>query len=85
MAFIDEEATRNRHPRLGRETLTELRTDAVAQVQSGESAEVVAGSIGINGTTICGWLRLYRHVGKAALDAKKRGGGRRKLNRVSMR
>lgn len=70
---------------LGREALTELRTRAVAQVQAGESPEVVAGAIGINRTTIYDWLSLYRHGGKAALDAKKRGGRRRKLDGVAMR
>lgn len=70
---------------LGREALTELRTRAVAQVQAGESPELVATAIGINRTTIYDWLSLYRHGGKAALDAKKRGGRRRKLDGVAMR
>jgi transposase len=70
---------------LGREALTELRTRAVAQVQAGESPEVVAAAIGINRTTIYDWISLYRHGGKAALDAKKRGGRRRKLDGVAMR
>lgn len=70
---------------LGREALTELRTRAVTQVQAGESPELVAAAIGINRTTIYDWLSLYRHGGKAALAAKKRGGRRRKLDGAAMR
>jgi len=70
---------------LGREALTQLRQRAVAQVQAGESPEVVAAAIGINRTTIYDWLSLYRHGGKAALDAKRRGGRRRKLDGAAMR
>ncbi len=65
--------------KLDHKTLTEIRNRAVSQVQSGESPEIVARVLGINRATIYGWLSLYRNGGWDALDAKKRGGRRRKL------
>lgn len=70
---------------LSQTALTQLRKRAVAQVQAGESPEVVAGAIGINRTTIYDWISLYRHGGLGALDARKRGGRRRKLDGAAMR
>jgi transposase len=61
-------------------TLTELRKRAVGQVLAGESPEVVARAVGINRTTIYDWLALYRKGGWGALDAKKRGGRKPKLD-----
>ena len=66
--------------RLGHKTLTELRRRAVAQVQAGESPEVITRALGISRATMYGWLALYRSGGWAALDAHKRGGRPRKLN-----
>lgn len=62
---------------LNHQTLTELRRRAVSSVQEGESPEVIAKALGINRVTIYGWLSRYRRGGWQALDAKKRG--RRKL------
>jgi len=70
--------------RLDHKSLTELRKQAVLQVQSGVSPEVVAAGLGINRTTIYDWLALYRNGGWDALRAKKRGGRRRKLNGKAM-
>jgi len=61
-------------------TLTELRVRAVGSVQEGQSPEVVAKAMGINRTTIYGWLARYRDGGWQGLDAKKRGGRRPKLD-----
>ena len=70
--------------RLGHKELTELRKQAVMQVQAGKSPEVVAIGMGINRTTIYDWLALYRKGGWGALDAKKRGGRKPKLNGKAM-
>lgn len=70
--------------RLGHKELTELRKQAVMQVQAGESPEIVAKGMGINRTTIYDWLALYRKGGWGALDAKKRGGRKPKLNGKAM-
>ena len=71
--------------RLDHKTLTELRKRAVASVQQGESPEAVAKALGINRTTIYDWLALYRAGGWDALNARKRGGRKRKLNGKAMR
>lgn len=70
--------------RLGYKELTELRKQAVMQVQAGESPEMVAKGMGINRTTIYDWLALYRKGGWGALDARKRGGRKPKLNGKAM-
>ncbi len=66
--------------KLDHRTLTELRKRGVASVQEGQSPEIVAKALGINRVTIYGWLSRYRHGGWDALDAKKRGGRRPKLD-----
>lgn len=65
---------------LDHQTLTELRKRGVASVQEGQSPQVVAEALGISRATIYGWLALYRHGGWGALEAKKRGGRRPKLD-----
>jgi hypothetical protein len=67
--------------KLKHEVLTELRERPVAQVQSGESLEVVVRAIGFSRAYIYNWLAMYRAGGWDALDARKRGGPPRKLNR----
>jgi transposase len=71
--------------RLTHTTLTELRKRAVASVQAGQSPEVVAVAFGINRVTIYGWLARYREGGWLALDARKRGGRRPKLDAKAIR
>ena len=71
--------------KLDHRTLTELRKRGVASVQEGQSPEVVAKALGINRVTIYGWLSRYRHGGWGALDARKRGGRRPKLDAKAMR
>ena len=66
-------------------TLTELRKRAVASVQEGQSPETVAKALGINRVTIYGWLARYRSGGWTALDARKRGGGKPKLDAKAIR
>ena len=47
-----------------------MRERAVRSVQDGESPEVVARVLGINRSTIYGWLAQYRRGGWGALKAK---------------
>ena len=65
---------------LKHEVLTALRKRAVAQVQQGESPEVVIRAMGFCRSCIYTWLSMYRAGGWDALDARKRGGRRRKLS-----
>lgn len=60
--------------KLTHEQLTELRRRGVAAVQGGQSPEIVARALGVDRSTIYGWLSLYRNGGWDRLDAKKRGG-----------
>ena len=71
--------------RLGHEALTEIRKQAVRQVQSGVPPAIVAQGLGINRTTIYDWIALYRKGGWGALNAKKRGGRPRKPDGKVMR
>src|SRR5258708_15488806 len=56
--------------RLDHATLEAMRERAVRSVQDGESPEVVADVLGINRSTIYGWLAQYRRGGGGALKAK---------------
>jgi hypothetical protein len=56
--------------RLDHHTLEALRERAVRKVQEGESPEVIARVLGLNGSTVYGWLVQYRRGGWGALKAK---------------
>jgi len=56
--------------RLDHATLEAMRERAVRSVQDGKSPEVVADVLGINRSTIYGWLAQYRRGGWGALKAK---------------
>jgi transposase len=56
--------------RLDHATLEAMRERAVRSVQDGESPEVVAAVLGINRSSIYGWLAQYRRGGWRALKAK---------------
>lgn len=66
--------------RLKSDELTALRRRGVLAVQSGESPEVVARVLNISRAAVYHWLCLYRSGGWDALDARKRGGRKPKLN-----
>lgn len=66
--------------RLQHEMLTELRKRGVSSVQDGQSPEIVFKALGVCRATLYGWLARYRDGGWAALDARKRGGRKPKLN-----
>src|SRR3954449_6465835 len=61
-------------------TLEAMRERAVRSVQDGESPEVVAGVLGINRSTVYGWLAQYRRGGWGALKAKPLFGRPSKLD-----
>jgi len=65
---------------LDHKTLTELRKRAVSSVQQGESPEVVAQAFGVTRAAMYNWLALYRKGGWGALEAKKRGGRKSRLD-----
>jgi transposase len=56
--------------RLDHATLEAMRERAVRSVQDGESPEVVARVMGVDRSTIYGWLSQYRRGGWGALKAK---------------
>jgi len=56
--------------RLDHATLEAMRERAVRSVHDGESPETVARIIGINRSTMYGWLAQYRRGGWSALKAK---------------
>lgn len=70
--------------RLTHKQLTELRRRAVASVQKGESPAVVARVLGVSRMAVYNWLALYRKGGWDALEARKRGGRRPKLDAKAM-
>jgi transposase len=70
--------------RLTHNMLTELRKRAVTSVQEGQSPEVVARALGISRGAMYEWLARYRRGGWGALDAKRRGGRKPKLDGKSL-
>jgi len=70
--------------RLTHGELTELRKRGVSAVQDGQSATLVAKVLGVQKSTLFGWLALYRRGGWDALDARKRGGRPPKLTAKMM-
>ena len=78
--------SRNTNARsLNRETLPQLRKRAVSSVQEGQSPGDVAKAPGITRAAMYNWLALYRNGGWGALDARKRGGRKPKLDGAKMR
>ncbi len=59
--------------------LTELRKRGVSAVQDGQPPKLVAEVLGVQWSTLFGWLARYRRGGWGALDARKRDGRPPKL------
>jgi transposase len=59
--------------------LTELRKRGVWAVQDGQRPKQVAKVLGVDRSTLFGWLARYRQGGWHALNARKRGGRPPKL------
>src|ERR1700682_3885382 len=70
--------------RLDHATLEAMRERAVRSVQNGESPELVARVIGVNRSTVYGWLAQYRRGGWGALKAKPLFGRPPKLDGRSL-
>jgi transposase len=71
--------------RLDHQTLEALRERAVCQVQEGENPETVARVLGLNRSTVYGWLAQYRRGGWGALKAKPLFGRPPKLDGRALR
>ena len=65
--------------RLTHKELTELRKRGVLAVQAGQPVSLVASVLGVQRSTLFGWLARYRQGGWQGLDARKRGGRPPKL------
>jgi len=62
--------TSNDARRLDHRTLEEMRIRVVKRVQDGESPEVIAKVLGLDYSTVYGWLARYRRGGCDGLKAK---------------
>ena len=60
--------------KLDHKTLEEFRVRVVKRVQDGESPEVLAQVLGLNRSTVYGWLARYRRGGWNGLKAKPLAG-----------
>ena len=65
--------------------LTDLRRRAVGAVQRGEAPKDVASTLDVCEMSVYRWVASFRDGGWHALDAKKRGGRKPKVDAKMMR
>ena len=70
--------------KLSHEQLTELRKRGIAAVKNGATPSEAARILGVTRATVYGWLALVQQGGDAALEARKRGGRKPKLDGKSI-
>src|SRR5450755_3659989 len=66
--------------KLDHKTLEEMRMRAVKRIQDGESPEIITRVLGVDRSTVYGWLARYRRGGWGALKAKPLPGRPPKLD-----
>jgi len=71
--------------KLDHRTLEEMRIRVVMRVQDGESPEIIAKILGLDRSTVYGWLARYRRGGWDGLKAKPLAGRPPKLSGKMMR
>jgi transposase len=71
--------------KLDHATLEAMRERAVRQIQEGENPEVIARVLGLNRSTVYGWLARYRRGGWGALKARPISGRPPKLGAKELR
>jgi transposase len=71
--------------KLDHRTLEEIRIRVVKRVQDGESPEIIAKILGLDRSTVYGWLARYRRGGWDGLKAKPLAGRPPKLSGKMMR
>lgn len=71
--------------KLDHQTLEAIRIRAVRQIEAGAHREDVAATLGMNRSTVFGWVAKYREGGEAALQAKPVPGRPPKLNGNQLR
>ena len=71
--------------KLDHKTLEEMRMRAVKRIQDGESPEMIARVLGVDRSTVYGWLARYRRGGWNGLKAKPLSGRPPKLDGKKLR
>jgi transposase len=71
--------------KLDHKTLEEMRMRAVKRIQDGESPEIIARVLGVDRSTVYGWLARYRRGGWNGLKAKPLSGRPPKLDGKKLR
>ncbi len=71
--------------KLDHKTLEEMRMRAVKRIQDGESPEIIARVLGVDRSTVYGWLARYRRGGWNGLKAKPLSGRPPKVDGKKLR
>ena len=71
--------------KLDHKTLEEMRMRAVKRIQDGESPEIITRVLGVDRSTVYGWLARYRRGGWNGLKAKPLSGRPPKLDGKKLR